>query len=902
MKNFNSLDKLGSLRDKFPKGTDDNLENEPKYTGLTDKDDQEEEFNKSVEMEQKDVYLLGGHDAEMRVIKNKLKKFGQEYFDRELAWGANIQDYSEQISKILEAGNTPVAVELAGAETIDGLVDIDHHNEKSNRPASLIQVMDRLGIKPSFFDELIAANDSGFIPAMEKKIKKYRSQIESKAGKDVFNELKNKWIAVIRKIDRKEQGITPEQEKQAEEAITNREDFHGGSLSIVRLPHSKCATVTDRLYGTYENLFIPSEDGESNFYGNGKLCQELKDKYEGSWSGGSGLGSHQENAFWGGYPDQEEVENYIKEKVQKISESFSRFDKVFISNNFSSFTEIGKKIYELGSFDRMNEAVDVSDIELADRGKDFIIELKPKEGWKIYSINREALAGGHTRFRDRDQEAQDTFGFVGEEEQVPPFVFLEEEEDVPNEIMRGLEERETIAIKKEYSESDQSYDGVVKKFPKVREAIQEKLESMDPRLLNYSFGKVDVSVQKTWKTQVEGGYYSDPGDASLLDTCKDFEMLGLGGYSSYSEIDKLKSGNVEVFTPDMNLSIEAMKERYEKWEQDLDKFESPINREIQVKKIDYYKRVYKYDKNKEEESTKFKNNPELITQYFAKGNIDEPLELGIASEDMEILNSFLKDKIVATYKTYGDGDYSEYLEKVGQYTTLEYFHQGRNFRSYYFNKAIETIDSGVSFSADTFAVNEIISTLKKSGYEVEGWGRSGFKSRNGFSVILPKNKIEAHIIKHGSAINGKDSISEKLWYCGETPVEINDQDEKAKVEKIIEDACQAERDKEIQEFIDEFKSKGDGTFAVIDTGGREKYQSIPDRFKVLASMRIANTQDHRQNRSHTYSNALIDTEAVKGRKSIRIKVPDKMKGLVIGKGGQNIKRISEELGMFIKII
>jgi len=278
--------------------------------------------------------------------------------------------------------------------------------------------------------------------------------------------------------------------------------------------------------------------------------------------------------------------------------------------------------------------------------------------------------------------------------------------------------------------------------------------------------------------------------------------------------------------------------------------------------------------------------------------MESPLEFNHTKQDLEKLNLFLKDRIVSIYKTYSGSNYNEFVEAIGVYDGSE------SFGSWEVRNAIKSIDSAVSFAQDTYAVGRIIKNLKEAGYEVEGVGRSGFKSRNSFAVILPKVETEAHIIKYGDAVNGKDFGFgyNKTWYCGKASVEVNDQNEREKVLKIIEEARREEKNEEIKEFVEEFKSKGDGVFAVIDTGGREKYQSIPDRFKVLASMRIANTQDHRQNRSHTYANAIIDVEAIKDKKSITIKVPDNIKGLVIGKGGQNIKRISEELGLFIKVV
>ncbi|HPO06083.1 MAG TPA: hypothetical protein PLQ36_03160, partial [Candidatus Gracilibacteria bacterium] len=101
----------------------------------------------------------------------------------------------------------------------------------------------------------------------------------------------------------------------ADIAVKSREDLLGGKLTIVRLPHSKSATVTDRLFGTYENLLVISADGESNFFGDGEVCQAFKDQYPNSWAGGTGLGKAKEYAFWGGYVDQKVLEEEIKTEV-----------------------------------------------------------------------------------------------------------------------------------------------------------------------------------------------------------------------------------------------------------------------------------------------------------------------------------------------------------------------------------------------------------------------------------------------------------------------------------------------------------------------------------------------------------------------------------------------------------
>lgn len=275
--------------------------------------------------DKKDVFLIGGSDLEMYQIKKKLKRSGQAYVDKDLKWGAKAEDYKDEIKQILAEEKIPVAIELAGADNVKGLVNIDHHGDKSGNPASISQVMERAGIKMSFIDELVAANDSAYIPGMEVKIEEYRKTLEARLGSDGFDKLKNKLISLIRAKDRQIQGITSEHEEQAEEAIDKLDNVCNGLLTVVRLSHSKTATVADRLFGKYKNLIIISDDGEVNFYGDGKLCQDLSKKFEGSWSGGSGLGKSGENAYWGmGNSENQDVlqyvESYISENIAPTGE------------------------------------------------------------------------------------------------------------------------------------------------------------------------------------------------------------------------------------------------------------------------------------------------------------------------------------------------------------------------------------------------------------------------------------------------------------------------------------------------------------------------------------------------------------------------------------------------------
>jgi|SRR3989344_3491769 len=268
-----------------------------------------------------DVYLLGGSDLEMYQTKKRLKRSGRGYVDKDLKWGAKIDDYRDEIKKILEQENIPVAVELSGADQVEGVINVDHHGDKSGNPASISQVMKRAGLKMSFIDELVAANDSAYIPGMEATLEEHRKDLEARIGSERFEKLKVKLINLIRAKDRQIQGINQEQEKQAEEAIKQLETACDGLLTIVYLAHSKSATVTDRLFGKYKNLLIISDDGEVNFFGDGKLCQNLQKEFEGSWSGGSGLGEIGENAYWGmSNVENKDVIEQIKNYINNLKE------------------------------------------------------------------------------------------------------------------------------------------------------------------------------------------------------------------------------------------------------------------------------------------------------------------------------------------------------------------------------------------------------------------------------------------------------------------------------------------------------------------------------------------------------------------------------------------------------
>ena len=245
------------------------------------------------------------NDGEAVQISKILKNKNIKMLVTKQGWGASWNNLESEIKKEIENYKNKnykiFGVELQG-QAPEGMINIDHHyydgDDRTNELSSLEQVAQLVNHKLSLFEEFVSANDKGFIPAMYKLAK----------TKNLSEEETQKMIEKVRLQDRAAQGITSEQEEIAERAIEEAEV--SDLLTVVRMEHSKTATVCDRLYGRYKNLLVVSSDGEVNFFGSREVIKKLSDLVEGSWSGGDL--SH-DNGFWGGYPSQDlDIEKEVK--------------------------------------------------------------------------------------------------------------------------------------------------------------------------------------------------------------------------------------------------------------------------------------------------------------------------------------------------------------------------------------------------------------------------------------------------------------------------------------------------------------------------------------------------------------------------------------------------------------
>lgn len=200
----------------------------------------------------KRIFLLGGNDLEMMTIKNLLVNAGEQFETHDLRWdNAKLSSYEKTLE---EYGNSP-DYQIYGIELNediphpDNYVRIDHHNDFANKPSSLEQVAKLLDLAMDRHMQLVAANDSRYIPGMI-KLGASREEIDD-----------------VRRADRAAQGVSEgDDERLAEESLKSCKG-DASNLYVVKSLTSKFSTICDRMY-PYRRLLIYNDD-VAEFYGEG---------------------------------------------------------------------------------------------------------------------------------------------------------------------------------------------------------------------------------------------------------------------------------------------------------------------------------------------------------------------------------------------------------------------------------------------------------------------------------------------------------------------------------------------------------------------------------------------------------------------------------------------------------
>lgn len=196
------------------------------------------------------LFLLGGHDLEMCTVREILEGHNIRFCDKNLRWdNAKLSAYQAEIDAFISEHPDG---KICGVELENDLqsgpewyVAIDHHQELSNMPSALEQVLELLGLPMTRHCELVAANDKWHIAGLEK----------AGAAKEE--------IAAIRRADRQAQGVTEEDEMLAERSVKEKNVY--GDLIVVQSMTSSFSPICDRLY-PYDSLLIYNDD-EFTYYG-----------------------------------------------------------------------------------------------------------------------------------------------------------------------------------------------------------------------------------------------------------------------------------------------------------------------------------------------------------------------------------------------------------------------------------------------------------------------------------------------------------------------------------------------------------------------------------------------------------------------------------------------------------
>jgi hypothetical protein len=220
------------------------------------------------------LWVTPVNDLEALTIRDLLAEHDEPLLVTQQPWGATWQGLETGIHQRIaqfhhEHPHAPIyGIELGGPAPA-GAVNIDHHHykdeDRSHPLSSLEQVAQILGLQLTRHQQLVAANDTGWIPALEK------------AGASPEQ------IEAIRRADRAAQGITPAQEQLAEYETAQAQIQNG--LAIVDCSSKPLSAHTDRLYGKAQQILLrhPSQWSYSGPYHQLLAALKLPEVH---WSGG----------------------------------------------------------------------------------------------------------------------------------------------------------------------------------------------------------------------------------------------------------------------------------------------------------------------------------------------------------------------------------------------------------------------------------------------------------------------------------------------------------------------------------------------------------------------------------------------------------------------------------------
>ena len=242
------------------------------------------------------LFLLGGRDLEMLTIKDILDCHGVIYVDKKLSWGAKLSEYREH----LEFDGVIYGIELIeDIEPPKNYIAIDHHNEKFHQKSSLEQVAKILDLQLTRWQELVSANDKGYISQMQKL---HATDDE---------------IKKIRQEDRSAQGVTAQEEEIAKQEIQNLQKV--GDIYLLKTTLQNFSPLVDRI--DKRDLIVYNSETISIFSSNIQiLLDSFYDELNSNlcYYGGNPLGYF---GFTKEYCKRERIDKTIERIVEMINKT-----------------------------------------------------------------------------------------------------------------------------------------------------------------------------------------------------------------------------------------------------------------------------------------------------------------------------------------------------------------------------------------------------------------------------------------------------------------------------------------------------------------------------------------------------------------------------------------------------
>lgn len=278
------------------------------------------------------VFLLGGADLEMTAIESLLKQYEIKYHTVDgMCWSdAGLSRYSELLEGLACSDVTVYGVELkADMQVPSNYITIDHHGDYESGPSSLEQVAEIIGHELTPKECLVAANDKGYFSEMKRYLESIDGMSKNKLAEELFQSQDKKndmdLMLEIRRMDRRAQGVSDEEERQADDAVCMAVRKNS-LIAVVRTETEHFSPVTDRMY-PYHRLVVYNGN-ELTYYGKDRdlalnhILNMRLVKEDQCYKGGGKEG------FWGvrkGCLSSEQLEALANVLMKYIHESYHIF-------------------------------------------------------------------------------------------------------------------------------------------------------------------------------------------------------------------------------------------------------------------------------------------------------------------------------------------------------------------------------------------------------------------------------------------------------------------------------------------------------------------------------------------------------------------------------------------------